>query len=252
MSGLAVTRRGEGPPLALVHGWGFSAAAFAPLAERLAATRTLHLVDLPGHGASRDVPMPGDLPELAARLDRALPEVTDWVGWSLGGLACLQLATAPGRVRRLGLLAATPRFTAAPGWPTALPPAELAAFAAALEADPAATLGRFAALAARGDARGREVLRALRQALDATPPPDSAALGTGLELLARGDLCATPPAAPSLWLLGAEDALVPAAVAAPLAAWPSARVEWLPGAGHAPFLSVPARCADLLEAFLDG
>ena len=49
---------GKGPPLVLLHGWAMHGGAFAPLAERLAPRFTLHLVDLPGHGFSRDSGVP--------------------------------------------------------------------------------------------------------------------------------------------------------------------------------------------------
>ena len=92
MTPLHVTSLGSGPPLAMVHGWGFDTSVMRPLAERLTPTRTVQLVDLPGHGGSRDMAMANDMPGLAAQLDATLPETSDWIGWSLGGLACLQLA----------------------------------------------------------------------------------------------------------------------------------------------------------------
>ncbi len=255
MTPLAVTRVGDGPPLALVHGWGFAAASLRPLAEQLARRRTVELVELPGHGGSRGLAMAGDLPGLAAQLDATLPATRDWVGWSLGGLACLQLALArPGHVRRLGLVATTPRFTACAHWPTAVAPETLATFAQALDADPATTLARFAALVAHGDRAERGVLRALRTVLAASGQPDPDALTTGLALLAESDLtgAATALATPTLWLLGTADALVPVAVAEALERWPEAEVACIAGAGHAPFLAAPAACASRLEAFLDG
>ncbi|MEO8742605.1 MAG: alpha/beta fold hydrolase, partial [Lysobacteraceae bacterium] len=46
--------RGNGPPLVLIHGWAMHSGLFGALLDRLAERRTLHLVDLPGHGRSRD------------------------------------------------------------------------------------------------------------------------------------------------------------------------------------------------------
>ncbi|RBE90559.1 pimeloyl-[acyl-carrier protein] methyl ester esterase, partial [Xanthomonas oryzae pv. oryzae] len=45
---------GHGPALVLLHGWALHGGVFAPLVERLAPHYQLHLVDLPGHGFSRD------------------------------------------------------------------------------------------------------------------------------------------------------------------------------------------------------
>lgn len=253
MTPLSVTRVGEGPPLALVHGWGFAATSLRPLAEVLARRRSVELVELPGHGGSRERVMPPDLPGLAAQLDATLPSTRDWVGWSLGGLACLQLAQSfPARVRRLGMLAATPRFTASPDWTTALPPSELDAFARALGDDVEATLHRFAALVAHGDRAGRAVLRTLRDALACDGQPEPDALASGLALLATGDLTAANGLpVPSLWLLGGTDALVPAGLAQSLRGWRGAEVTVFEGAGHAPFLSQTDACAARLESFFD-
>jgi len=249
MNPLRVTTLGAGPPLALVHGWGFDSRVMLPLAERLAVTRTVQMVDLPGHGANRDVPMASDLPGLAEQLDVTLPATHDWLGWSLGGLACLQLARSrPDRMRHLVLVATTLRFTAGPDWPAAMPATEFAAFAAALDADPTATLARFAGLVARGDAAGRDVLRTLRRAPGVVPDPD--ALVTGLALLSGSDLTEGADTVPILWLLGGEDALIPAKVVDDLAGRTGHQVEVLPGVGHAPFLSATTACHDHIEVFL--
>ncbi|MFZ1536057.1 MAG: alpha/beta fold hydrolase, partial [Chromatiaceae bacterium] len=56
---------------------------------------------------------------------------------------------------------------------------------------------------------------------------------------------------PSLWLLGARDTLVPPGVALDIAArLPEARVQVIPGAAHAPFLSHPAATTAALLSFL--
>ena len=55
VEGIHVEIRGAGPPLVLIHGWGMHSGVFDGLAERLSPRRTLHLVDLPGHGRSRNV-----------------------------------------------------------------------------------------------------------------------------------------------------------------------------------------------------
>ena len=55
---LHVEVAGDGPPLVLLHGWAMHGGVFAPLVERLAPRFTLHLVDLPGHGHSRDSGVP--------------------------------------------------------------------------------------------------------------------------------------------------------------------------------------------------
>jgi pimeloyl-[acyl-carrier protein] methyl ester esterase len=42
----------------LIHGWAMHGGVFAPLVDALAGRCTLHVVDLPGHGRSRDCGLP--------------------------------------------------------------------------------------------------------------------------------------------------------------------------------------------------
>ncbi|MFN2308281.1 MAG: pimeloyl-ACP methyl ester esterase BioH [Gammaproteobacteria bacterium] len=244
-------RIGTGPDLVLVHGWGLHAGIWAPLVERLAAQFRLHLYDLPGHGLS--VPASFSLASVSAALARSAPAQAHWLGWSLGGLVAMDFAQRhPERVTRLALVASTPRFVEGADWPQALAPAVLADFAAALGADHAATLNRFLGLAARG-APDNSVLRTLRRALLAVPPPSPAALASGLAILRATDLRAPVSALPMpvLWLAGARDTLVPvAALRAQVAAHPRQRLCEFAQAGHAPFLSHPDAFTAALTAFL--
>jgi len=243
---------GQGPPLVLLHGWAMHGGLWGPVAEDLARGHRVLLVDLPGHGLSP--PAAVELEAWAAAVEAVLPpEPVRLAGWSLGGLVALALAPRlGGRVERLALVAGTPCFVRRPGWPHGVAPELLADFAAALQSDPAGTVQRFLALQCRGAEGGRETLRALRAALAARPEPAPTVLAAGLRLLEgtdlRGELAAL--SMPVLFLGGGRDTLVPAAaLEAAAAAVPRARVEVIEGAGHAPFLSHPGRCAPLLEGF---
>jgi 2-hydroxy-6-oxonona-2,4-dienedioate hydrolase len=55
-------------PVILVHGFGVSCDYFGPLAERLAADRSVYAPDLPGHGRSDTPVHPLDVPSLAQAL----------------------------------------------------------------------------------------------------------------------------------------------------------------------------------------
>lgn len=242
---------GQGPPLVLLHGWGMHGGYFAPLAQHLRGRFTLHLVDLPGHGASRGAARLA-LEATAAAVAERVP-AAPWLGWSLGGLVALEAArTRPDQVQRLVMLCATPRFVRGPAWPRGMDPALLAGFAAGLERDPRATLERFLWLETRGSAQAREALEQLRRRLDERPPPAPAALRDGLALLADSDLTACLPtlAVPSLWIAGQRDRLVDwRAMQAAAALAPDAAFLRLPG-GHAPFLGHPAAVAAPVGDFL--
>lgn len=234
-------RVGAGPDVVMLHGWGLHAGIWEPVIEALSGRFRLHLYDLPGHG--RSAPAEGfGLEVLRAALVRSAPERAYWLGWSLGGLAALDFAAHhPDRIARLALVACNAQFVATADWPQAMTPEVLEDFARALETDHAATLKRFLGLVARG-APDSGVLRMLRHALQATPPPTAGALRSGLEILRATDLRAQARALPMpvLWLAGARDTLVPvAAVRAQVADQPRQRLHEFAQAGHAPFISHP-------------
>ncbi|HHJ12762.1 MAG TPA: pimeloyl-[acyl-carrier protein] methyl ester esterase [Gammaproteobacteria bacterium] len=241
---------GQGPELVLVHGWGMHGGLLAGLARRLAERFRVTRVDLPGHGHSPPR-LAADTDGLAidawlAALLQVVPERAIWVGWSLGGLIGLRAAAqVPRRVHRLVLLASSPRFVQAADWPDAVEPGVFDAFARQLADDAARTQGRFLALQVRGVDRGGDLLRRLRRELAARPQPQLWALAAGLDILRETDLRAVPATSPVpvSAVLGERDTLVPATLAG-LPGLVSAHV--IEGAGHAPFLSHEADCADAI------
>ena len=59
---LAFERRGTGAPLILIHGIGHHWQAWLPVMDRLAASRTVIAIDLPGFGVSPACPTPSRTP----------------------------------------------------------------------------------------------------------------------------------------------------------------------------------------------
>ncbi len=237
---LHVECSGAGPELVLVHGWGVHGAVWGDLQKALSLTWRVHIVDLPGHGFSADCGRFG-LADLARHLGDALPGPRVWVGWSLGALACLQLAlTRPGQVRALGLLAATPRFSAAPDWLHGMPPHVLETFADELEHDSRGTLMRFLSLQVRGAAQPQSTLKNLRRRWAERPVARPAALRAGLDILGGADLRGRLPEidCPAVVVAGSRDRVVAPQASALLAQQlADARLHTIDGAGHAPFVS---------------
>ena len=255
MSGsLPVDVVGKGPPLVLLHGWAMHGGIFAPLVERLRDRYTLHVVDLPGHGNSRDCDVPLQLQSCVDAVAAVVP-AAPWCGWSLGGLIALHAAaTRPARVPALAMLCASPRFVRGDDWKYGVSAEIFRDFAAGLRSDYRGTLDRFVALEAFGSEHAKEEIRTLRDGLFERCEPAASVLAEGLELLETSDLRDALPGlqVPSLWLAGRRDRLVdPRAMrdAAELA--PGSTLHVVEHAGHAPFLTHAAEVATHLTMLME-
>lgn len=250
--GLFIEVAGKGPALVLIHGWALHGGVFAPLLERLADDFQLHLVDLPGHGHSRESSLPLDLQPCVDEILAHTPPAA-WLGWSLGGLFALHAASVSDQVRGLLLVAATPRFVRAPDWPHAVEASVFQQFGAELQRDYRGTLERFLALDTIGSEHARAELRTLKDKLYAHGEPAPQALLQGLALLERGDLRALLPAleVPSTWISGRRDRLVsPAGMAAAAALCTDGLHLDIAGGGHAPFLGHADQVAREIRHFM--
>ncbi len=243
MSALYRETGGSGPPLVLLHGWGMNLRVFDPLRAALAAHYTVTALDLPGHGRSA-WPQGLDAAQQLELLAAQVPRGATLVGWSLGGQLAMQLAARPElEVRRLVLLATTPRFVRGADWPHGLAAATVLGFAAQLERDVDATIAAFLELQVRGSASSGQVLASLTRALRDQGSAQPAALAFGLRLLQDHDLrlLARQLAVPTLVIAGEYDRITPPQAGAALAQLlPQAVIEVIARAGHAPFLSHPA------------
>jgi pimeloyl-[acyl-carrier protein] methyl ester esterase len=245
---------GSGPPLVLLHGWAMHGGVFAPLVERLRASRTLYVVDLPGHGHSRDCDVPLQLQHCVDAIAAAVP-TAPWCGWSLGGLFALHAAaTRPQQVPALAMLCASPRFVRGEDWTFGVSAEIFRDFATGLRNDYRGTLDRFVALEAFGSEHAKDEIRTLRDELFARCEPTAAVLADGLELLETADLRSELPGlqVPGLWLAGRRDRLVdPRAMRDAAALSPGASWHVIEHAGHAPFLTHADEVAARLTGFLE-
>jgi pimeloyl-[acyl-carrier protein] methyl ester esterase len=212
----------------------------------------LHLVDLPGHGHSRDSGISLRLDACVDAISAVVPRAP-WCGWSLGGLVALRAAaTRPGDVPALAMLCASPRFVRGEDWKFGVSADIFRDFADGLRNDYRGTLDRFVALEAFGSDHAKDEIRALREDLFARGEPAANVLADGLELLETGDLRDALPAlaVPSLWIAGRRDRLVdPRAMRDAAALAPNAGVHVIEHAGHAPFLTHADEVAKLLAGF---
>jgi pimeloyl-ACP methyl ester carboxylesterase len=245
---------GTGPPLLLVAGYGVDASGWRPQIDTLSDAFTVTAYDHRGIGASSPIRGPITIADLAADAAGLLKHLGQGpalvAGASMGAAVALELALADSaNVRALVLM--TPALDSDP---------RLAAVLRAWREHDAPTsesrirdmlpwlLGReHLAHAGR-----REATAAAWRAMAARTPAATlrhhadallAWLGTRTGDLGRIDV-------PALVIAGGDDALTPPAGAEDLArALPRARLEILPGAGHALGIERAADVARLVRAF---
>lgn len=246
---------GHGPEVVLLHGWGMHSDVWEDLIEELLDHYRITILDLPGHGRSRNARFGPSLDDLGETVAAVAPLRATWIGWSLGGLIAQWLAiAAPERVERLVLVGSTPCFTQRPDWPHGMAPAVLRGFAEELRRNHRATLLRFIALEVRGSNHAAAQLRQLKALLFQYGEPDETALENGLAILEHTDLRGGLPRVrcPTLLLLGQRDLLAPVAAGVAMREFlPDARLHVFPHAGHAPFLSHLPEFLTELRIFLD-
>jgi pimeloyl-[acyl-carrier protein] methyl ester esterase len=248
---LHVERHGRGPDLLLLHGWGLHGGIWRALAAKLVDNFRVHLVDLPGHGHSRDIPF-GDLDAAVDAVASRAPPGAMVCGWSLGGLVALRLATRhPARCARLALVGTSPSFVQREGWPHAMARATLEAFAAALGTEPVKTIRTFVNLNALGGPHARARMRELAALLAERGTPSEASLAAGLAMLCDADLRdeVAQIDRPATVIHGGRDALAPVAAGRWLArSLPFGRFVGIPDAAHLPFVSHADVVVEALEA----
>lgn len=265
----------DGEPIVFLHGASTSGSSWADLVAALPTFRC-YVLDRPGTGLSDLLPRPiADVPELAVVADHLLPDLLDCLGLrsasvvatSFGGYFALRGAlAAPDRVRRMVMF----------GWTTGAPLGRMP-LAMRLGATPG--IGTLLARLPVSDRAVRSMFRGigLRQALDAdrVSPEAIAAYAALLNhtRTLRNELAASRAflspihgldprlvlssgergaiATPMLVLWGDGDSFGDASIARNFVApFPNARLEIVPGAGHAVWMDDVGLAVDRVTAFL--
>jgi len=255
-SSLAAETRGTGEPVVFLHGWALNLAVWRDCARALESRYQSISIDLPGHGGSSWMPELPTFDQQTERIDASLPGgQLSLVGWSLGGLFAMALAARfPGRIRRLVLIATTPRFVTTADWPSGLSIETVRKFASELATNYRRTVNDFLELQTRGSANATGTLSELRGALEARGDATPEALHEDLGILEHSDLRRLLPsvAARTLIVSGQYDRITPPPAMTGLAAGiPRAEFFTVARAGHAPFLSHSAIFLDEVTRFLD-
>lgn len=243
---------GQGHPIVLLHGWAMHSRLWRDFALQLAEHYQVTCIDLPGHGQSEAM-TPFTLETVSEAVAEAVKHKSCvWLGWSLGANIVLDIARRyPARVDGVVLLAGSPKFcsTAEDSW-CGMEESVLNSFAANLQDNCQATLLRFLAL----QIESKDRLKSLKAAVLSCPPPDSATLQGGLDILKTADLRSALANLdkPAAAVLGRLDRLVPVAVAPQMQALqPRLTLTVLDKAAHVPFLSHPAEVIVVIDRFMD-
>ncbi len=243
--------------LTLIHGWGAESAVWSDWAEKLAEHINVVMIDLPGFGKSPAFDnMPTEQINQAWQqaIVEQLPEKTHLLGWSLGGLLAQQLAlNYPDRIQSLICMASTPRFIQNDGWQWAVNPPILADFIKMLGIEYGTVLKRFWKLQLQGSSNARELMKRLNHHMKNRSLPDYNGLLQGLYLLRdidnRDQL--ENIQAPTLWLLGEHDPLIPQQLITDLSQLQQhSEVVILEDASHMPFFSHPDETAQAILDFI--
>ena len=194
---------GTGPDLVLLHGWGFNSELFNNLVEQHKGQFRITMIDLPGHGRSDEVG--GGITEWCDEIIKILPNNPILLGWSLGGLLAISIATKI-KISKLILVASTPRFVRSDDWPYGIDENNFRQFSDALQLNLTKGLKRFVSL----QTQDKNQLKALSQSIEKFPA-STKALNQGLEILLTTDLVDefNQLKIPIKVILGNHDTLVP-------------------------------------------
>lgn len=219
---------GSGKDLVLLHGWGFNSDLFALLIEQYKSLYRITVIDLPGHGRSDNVD--GGIDEWCNEIIKILPNHPILLGWSLGGLLAINIATQV-KLSQLILLASSPKFVKTDDWDYGIDEDNFRQFSDALLLNLSKGLKRFVSL----QSKEKTQLNSLNQSIDALPAT-TVALNQGLDILLTSDLRYQfkQLEIPIQIILGQRDTLIPIGIAK----WykqQNASVTTL-DIGHLPFL----------------
>ena len=241
---------GQGPTIVLLHSLLADRSSFDPLAQLLAQTHRVVMLDLPGFAGSH--PVAGGLEAVADRVAAAiralqLEEPPILLGNGYGGFVTLLTAIRhPGIARRLVLADCGATFTE-PGQ-QAFRGMSAAASAKGLAAIADVAMRRL--FSPEFQAQHPELVAQRRERFIAVHPETfhaaCAALATlDLREQARG------VQVPVLVLVGEQDEATPPAMARELASLlPDARFEMLAGCAHVPQLQAPRQFLQAISSFI--
>ena len=247
---------GKGEPLLFLHGFGGSSLWWKYQQQYFEGGFHVVSVDLPGHGQSSW--MEGNLLDIAKRV-RVLCNAlglykVNIVASSFGGLVALELyRLMSDNIARMSFVGSIPKFARSDAYPAGLDIKKIRTMSAQFDRDYAFILDVFFRSLFTMKERDSEQFKAVKELRSNEKLPDQRALKAFLNILEKEDLRdrLSTIGCPVQFITGAEDYICPIDVME----WiqdhmPNARLDFIDGCGHLPFLTKPKEYNDLLENFL--
>ncbi len=240
MTKLYITKHGQGPDLALLHGWGSSSKIWQSSIKTLSQYYRVWCVDLPGHGNSSDIKWDAKYEQGVELLAASLPNPCSIIAWSLGGMfAQLYTKYHTERVSNLMLLASTPKFTASEYWTQGMQQETFRNFQQQYKLAPEKTLLKFSNLQVLQTAKKKHTLTILKNALS-NQNKHLKNIAWGLDWLENLDFCTTEALiSRNIQLFhGNLDQVISINAAKQMSnSWEKTKLMQIEGAGHAAFIS---------------
>lgn len=240
MTKLHITKFGQGPDIALLHGWGSSSKIWQSSIQALSPHYQLWCVDLPGHGNSDGVKWDAEFDQGVELLAASIPQPCSIIAWSLGGLfAQLYNKYLVEHVNKLMLVASTAKFMASENWPHGMQQDTFINFQQQYKTAPQQTLIKFSNLQVLHTKQRKRTLNTLTSALS-NQDKHLNNIVWGLDWLAKLDFCdmQTPSTNPIQLLHGELDQIISINAAKQTSAlWENTNLMQIKEAGHAVFIS---------------
>ena len=262
---------GHGETIVFIHGFGGSSQWWGNQKKFFEKDYQVITIDLPGHGQSdwREI----GLLELASGIKHLLLSLGlhrfNVVASSFGGLVALELyRLMPEDITRMSFVGAIPKFARSQSYPAGLdiekirtlsqqfdpsPDARDSVPSGALRGDYAAVLDIFFRSLFTMKERESEAFKSLKSLRQKEPLPRREALKAFLNILEKTDLRdrLSSVICPTQFITGSEDYICPRDVMEWIQDHMSnARLDFIEGAGHLPFLTKGKEYNELLENFL--
>ncbi len=256
-----VSVSGQGPNLALIHGWGLHGGIWKALIPELEKHYTVHNIDLPGFGKStlsqeswESSKRVYDLDFLVDSVVSVLPDKTFLCGWSLGGVVASAVADRYAeRISKLITVASSPKFVIDDDWPFAMQRDVLESFIGYLNKDFRGTLIKFLSIQTMGSPTQKADIASLKSTVFEHGVPSEVALSGGLAILHDADLISALQrlSMPLLRIYGKLDTLVPRRAAKYISNLvPESQSKMFMKSGHSPFLSEREAFISSINSFL--